>query len=51
MKKAMGFYSKWKKKRDFAFMVSRMDDRLLKDVGYSREQAEFRLSQPFWKFD
>ncbi|BES72333.1 hypothetical protein RE428_33510 [Marinobacter nanhaiticus D15-8W] len=51
MKRVAGVFSKWRKKRDFAFLVSRMDERLLLDVGYTREQAEERLSRPFWKFD
>lgn len=51
MKKMIGVFGRWKKKRDFAHMVSRMDERLLLDVGYSRDEAESRLSRPFWKFD
>ncbi|WP_165856840.1 MULTISPECIES: DUF1127 domain-containing protein [Marinobacter] len=50
MKSVFSVFNKWKKKRDFAYMVGRMDERLLLDVGYSRAEAEERLSTPFWKF-
>lgn len=51
MKAVFGVIGKWKKKREFAYLVGRMDERLLLDVGYSREQATQRLSTPFWKFN
>tara|TARA_R100001460_G_scaffold90476_1_gene132100 strand:- start:71 stop:241 length:171 start_codon:yes stop_codon:yes gene_type:complete len=51
VKSVLGVIGKWRKKREFAYLVERMDERLLLDVGYSREQATQRLSTPFWKFD
>lgn len=37
-------------KRHFVHLVTTMDSRLLKDVGYPPELVEQKLSTPFWKF-
>ena len=29
--------------------LARLDDHLLKDIGYSRSQVEKEISKPFWK--
>lgn len=29
--------------------LGKLDDRLLKDIGLTREQAQIEISKPFWK--
>ncbi|HET8800448.1 MAG TPA: hypothetical protein VFN01_04620 [Marinobacter sp.] len=50
MKTAATWYKGWRMKRHFVHLVTTMDSRLLKDVGYPPELVEQKLSTPFWKF-
>ncbi len=50
MKRAITLYRGWKMKREFVYLVSTMDRRLLNDAGLSPDVVLQRMNTPFWKF-
>lgn len=39
----------WQRRHDERLRLAAIDDRLLRDVGISREQAEAEAQKPFWR--
>ncbi|WP_170381178.1 DUF1127 domain-containing protein [Ruegeria atlantica] len=41
--------TKWERQRRSRINLSKLDDRLLKDVGLTRYQARQEFTRPFWR--
>lgn len=39
----------WQQRAEMRQRMARLDDRMLDDIGLSREQVESEASKPFWK--
>lgn len=39
----------WQRRAEMRARMTRLDDRMLDDVGLSREQVESEAKKPFWK--
>ncbi|WP_170769722.1 DUF1127 domain-containing protein [Ruegeria lacuscaerulensis] len=40
--------TKWERQRRSRVNLSKLDDRLLRDVGLTRDQANREIERPFW---
>lgn len=40
---------RWQRRHDDRLHLAAMDDRLLRDIGISREQAAAEAQKPFWR--
>ncbi|MBO9413338.1 MULTISPECIES: DUF1127 domain-containing protein [Ruegeria] len=40
--------TKWERQRRSRVNLSKLDDRLLRDVGLTRHQADREINRPFW---
>ena len=40
---------RWQRRHDDRLRLAAMDDRLLRDIGISREQAAAEAQKPFWR--
>lgn len=48
-RRLMGVLRLWRRRRRDRREVARLDDRMLKDVGLTRADAEFLINKPFWR--
>lgn len=39
----------WRERQRQRFALSNLDDRLLRDIGVSREDAKIETTKPFWR--
>lgn len=39
----------WQRRTDMRYRLQRLDDRMLDDMGLTREQVAFEAGKPFWK--
>lgn len=40
---------RWQRRHDYRWKLARMEDRLLADIGMTREQADTESRKPFWR--
>jgi uncharacterized protein YjiS (DUF1127 family) len=39
----------WRRRRDGRLELSRLDERMLRDIGLTRADADYEISKPFWR--
>jgi uncharacterized protein YjiS (DUF1127 family) len=39
----------WRRRRNGRLELARLDERMLRDIGLTRVEAEYEINQPFWR--
>jgi len=39
----------WRRRRNGRLELARLDERMLRDIGLTRADAEYEMNKPFWR--